>query len=80
MLMNRVVTSGGKAPLRMVLLHKTGQTDAWRKHPDLSTNNFKRAAPGLLPAIGLFVLYVAADKLIFSGKKKQEQGHGHGHH
>ena len=73
----KVVKSAGQAPLRMVLLHKTGKTDAWRTHPMFSSSeNIKKMFPGLGTAIVLFAGYVAFDKLSAVNTKKA--GH-HGH-
>jgi NADH dehydrogenase (ubiquinone) 1 beta subcomplex subunit 3 len=76
-MIGKVVRAGGQAPMRMVLIHKTGKTDAWRTHPIFnSSNNLKKMFPGLGTAIVLFAGFVAVDKLLASGSKKT--GH-HGH-
>ena len=73
----KVVRAGGRAPMRMVLIHKTGKTDAWRTHPIFNpSNNLKNMFPGLGTAIVLFAGYVAVDQLLAAGSKKAEQ-HGH---
>jgi len=49
-------------PKRMVFFHKTGLTDAWRKHPIVNRSEnvkMKHMFPGLKTAIGLFAVYVA---------------------
>jgi NADH dehydrogenase (ubiquinone) 1 beta subcomplex subunit 3 len=75
LMLGKVVRLAGSAPKRMVLLHKTGKTDAWRSHPMFSASeNIKKMFPGLGTAIVLFAGYVAVDKLMASPKKS---GHGH---
>ena len=67
------------APMRMVLIHKTGITDAWRSHPELiAKNNLKAMFPGLGTALVLFAGYVALDQLLWKTPKGHGHGHGHG--
>lgn len=53
-------------PKRMVFFHKTGMTDAWRKHPLVAQEEnmkIKNMFPGLTTAIGLFAVFVAVRAL-----------------
>ena len=74
-MLGKVVRLGGVAPRRMVLVHKTGKTDAWRTHPLLSYPlSIKRVFPGLGTALALFAGFVAFDKLLGAGSKPKK-GH-----
>ncbi len=73
----KVVRASGQAPMRMVLIHKTGKTDAWRTHPIFNPyNNIMKMFPGLGTAIVLFAGYVAVDQALAAGTKKPGN-HGH---
>jgi len=52
-------------PQRMVFFHKTGLSDAWRKHPLHTVEENTKISnmfPGLGTAIVLFAAFVAVDK------------------
>ncbi len=72
----KVVRVGGQAPMRMVLIHKTGKTDAWRTHPMFDpSKNILKMFPGLGTAIVLFAGFVAVDQLTTGSKKTGQHGH-----
>lgn len=61
-------------PKRMVFFHKTGMTDAWRKHPIVAREeNVKidNMFPGLKTAIALFAVFVAVRR-----RRRQPVTHG----
>jgi hypothetical protein len=75
-MIGKVVRAGGQAPKRMVLMHKTGKTDAWRTHPMFdSSKNIMKMFPGLGTAIVLFAGFVAVDQLASGSKKAGQHGH-----
>jgi len=64
---NQVVRAAKQGLPKRVFFHKTGMTDAWRKHPIVAREeNVKidNMFPGLKTAIALFAVFVAVRPLL----------------
>lgn len=63
----------------MIGLGASKANTEWRKHPALlAKNNIKKMFPGLLPALGLFAVYCAADYAMKSTEAKTSGKDAHG--